>query len=121
MFAFRRSIASPVLVAALAVLLPSSGCYHYHIAGDRVTPATEARSETQVAYLWGLVQPNDVVPTNCPRKVPLADVRANTNLGYVLIGTVTLGIVLIHELEWRCAKPIDNVDVVQAATKGGKG
>jgi hypothetical protein len=89
----------------LGASLASSGCYHYHIVADRVPPATEPRTQTEVAYLWGIVQPNDLVPPNCPKNVPLADVTANTNFCYVLLGTVTLGTVLIQDIEWRCAKP----------------
>ncbi|HVY32021.1 MAG TPA: hypothetical protein VHB79_36045 [Polyangiaceae bacterium] len=106
---------------AVALALSSSGCYAYHITGNRVPPATEARSQTQVAYLWGVVQPNDIVPPNCPKNVPLADVTARTNLGYALITTVTLGIVSIHELEWRCAKDSGEVKVLRAAAKGSEG
>jgi hypothetical protein len=112
-----------VAVAALAASLASSGCYHYHIAGNRVTPATESRSATQVAYFWGLIQPDDVAPPNCPEKVALADVTSNTNLGYVLLGTVTLGIVLINDVAWRCAKDTKSanvVDVLSGPVAGGK-
>jgi hypothetical protein len=89
---------------ALPLLLLSTGCYHYHITPDRVPVSTDPRSQTQVALLWGLVQPNDIVPPNCPRTVPLAEVTASTNLGYVFIGALTLGIVLPQEIEWQCAK-----------------
>src|SRR5262245_51950937 len=51
------------------------GCYHYYVKPDRVAPATEWRSETQVAFFWGLLQPEDVAPSNCPRGVPLAEVN----------------------------------------------
>lgn len=95
--------------------LLSSSCYHYHLKPDRVPPATEERSQTQVAFFWGLLQPEDIAPPNCPRGVPLAEVTAHTNLGYVLIGALTLGIVLPHALAWRCAKlaPGDE-DIVRA-------
>ncbi len=103
------------LVGAAALLaLLNSSCYAYHITANRVPPATEARSQTQVAYAWGLAQPNDITPPNCPKNVPLADVTAHTNLGYAFIGVVTLGIVMIHELEWRCAKTPGEVNVLSA-------
>lgn len=107
------------LAVVLFVSLSSSACYHYHIQGDRVTPATEPRSQTQVAYLWGLAQPTDITPPDCPRKVPLAEVTAHTNFGYILIGAATLGIVSIQQIEWRCAKlPSGNTDILQAKGKG---
>jgi hypothetical protein len=106
-------------VVMLLASLSSSACYHYHIHGDRVTPSTEARSQTQVSYLWGIVQPTDITPPNCPLKIPLADVTAHTNLGYILLGTVTLGIVSIQQLEWRCANDSPgNTTVVQGPGKG---
>lgn len=106
---------------AVPLALLSTGCYAYHITGNRVPPATEARSQIQVAYVWGLVQPNDIVPPNCPENVPLADVTAHTNLGYLLLGTATLGLVVIHELEWRCAKLPGEVDVMQAPRTAERG
>lgn len=114
-----RAIARVGVAALLS--LGSSGCYAYHITGNRVPPATEARSRTQVAYAWGLLQPNDITPENCPKNVPLADVTAHTNLGYVLLGTVTLGIVMVHELEWRCAKLPGEVDVLSVAAPRKRG
>jgi len=110
--AFFRAVTSFCLVVSPVFL--NSGCYAYHITANRVPPSTEARSQTQVAYAWGLAQPNDIIPPNCPKNVPLADVTAHTNLGYVLVATVTLGIVVIHELEWRCAKIPSVVDMVLA-------
>lgn len=110
-----------LFAAAMAAALSSSGCYAYHITANRVPPSTEARSQTQVALAWGLVQPNDIVPPNCPENVALADVTAHTNLGYVLLGAVTLGIVVIHELEWRCAKTPGEVDVLQAPPRAERG
>jgi hypothetical protein len=89
---------------ALSLILLGTGCYHYHIMPDRVPVSTDPRSETRVAFLWGLVQPNDIVPPNCPRTVPLAQVTASTNLGFVFIGALTLGIVLPQDIEWQCAK-----------------
>jgi hypothetical protein len=119
--AHRACQALKFFAAALPAVLSSSGCYAYHITANRVPPATEARSQTQVAYAWGLVQPNDIVPPNCPENVPLADVTAHTNLGYVLLGAVTLGIVVVHELEWRCAKTPGEVDVLRARPRAGRG
>src|SRR6478609_1318962 len=114
-----RALEKPLLAVLLS--LASSGCYAYHITGNRVPPATEARSETQVAYVWGFVQPNDIVPPNCPKNVPLAEVTARTNLGYAFLTVVTLGIVSIHELEWRCAKPSGETDVLRRARRGAEG
>ena len=116
------TVARAWYTASLAALLLNSSCYAYHITGNRVSPSTEARSETQVAYFWGLMQPNDIVPANCPEKVALADVTVHTNLGYVLLGTVTLGIVLAQQIEWRCAKPDSGPhDVLRAEPRGGRG
>lgn len=88
----------------LAVLAwACSGCAHFHITGNGVTSATEPRSVTEAAYLWGIIQPNDIVPPNCPKKVPLAEVTAHTNFGYTLVDFLTLGIVDLQTIEWRCA------------------
>jgi hypothetical protein len=112
--------------SALAPLLfLSSGCTasYFRIAPSGVTPATQPRSVTEAAYLWGIIQPNDLVPTNCPDKVPLAEVTAETNFGYVLVEAVTLGIVVIQRIEWRCAKDPGGQDthVLGANGLGQKG
>jgi hypothetical protein len=96
-----RSIRLRVFVGAL--LLSPLSCAHYHITPQNVAPSTQPVSVTEAAYLWGLVQPNDIVPPNCPKKVPLAEVTAETNFGYFLIQLVTLDIVDIQTIEWRCA------------------
>jgi hypothetical protein len=58
---------------------------------------------TETAFLWGAIQPNDVVPNNCAAKVPLAEVTSQQSFGAFALEFVTLGIVNIHTLEWRCA------------------
>jgi hypothetical protein len=95
---------SRALVSAVSTLLLCSGCgTFFHIEGNRVPSSTQPRSVTEAAYLWGAIQPNDIVPPNCPVNVPLAEVTAKTNLGYIFISIVTLGIVVIEDIEWTCA------------------
>ena len=85
-----------------ATLIATCGCYHYRVAPARSVPADEGHSTTLHSIAWGLVQSSAEQP-ECQGN-GAAEVVAHTNLGYVLLGVVTLGIWVPLELEWKCAK-----------------
>jgi hypothetical protein len=86
----------------LATVLATSGCYHYRVTPARSVPADDGHSTTLHSIAWGLVQSKAEEP-ECQGN-GAAEVAAHTNLGYVLLGVVTLGIWVPLELEWKCAK-----------------
>ncbi len=58
---------------------------------------------TTWSYAWGLVQPKDINPGCDPRFSHLNKVVVKTNLGFTIISTATLGIVIPQRVEWCCA------------------
>ena len=58
---------------------------------------------TTWSYAWGLVQPKDINPGCDPRFNHLNKVVVKTNLGFAIISTLTLGIVIPQQVEWCCA------------------
>ncbi|MCK8519993.1 Bor family protein [Aquimarina sp. D1M17] len=58
-------------------------------------------SKTTWSFAWGLVAPKDINP-NCDSKYLSASTH-KTNLGFILLSAVTLGIVVPQTVEWECA------------------
>jgi hypothetical protein len=99
--------------AALLCWSLAVGCYHYR-AG--VTEAAAPRAtdhytgEVVWSLAWGLLQETPVVNCDVPLagtdtlKLPVAEVRVSTNLGFVLITVATLGFAAPARVEWKCAK-----------------
>jgi hypothetical protein len=59
--------------------------------------------KTTWSYAWGLIQPKDINPGCDPRFNHLNKVVVKTNLGFAILSTVTLGIVIPQQVEWCCA------------------
>jgi hypothetical protein len=60
-------------------------------------------SKTTWTFAWGLVQPKDIDP-HCEKSFNhLNKVTVKTNLGFILLSAVTVGIVIPQRLEWCCA------------------
>jgi hypothetical protein len=65
----------------------------------------ETNRATAVTYFWGLKQPKDIDPKCQASFNHLNKVKVKTNFGYILLATVTLGIVVVQKWEWCCAPP----------------
>lgn len=102
--------------ATLAVMLSVSSCYHFHayqIGGpdgreQGNQPATEWQGRTLHGLFWGLLR-HDLPLDNCRfddgTRLGIEEVRVGTNLGYVLLSALSLGIWVPVDVSWRCAKP----------------
>ncbi|WP_158627644.1 hypothetical protein [Corallococcus sp. AB038B] len=90
--------------AALLCLGLSSACAHYRVQapGAAGASATEPQGEVLWSLGWGLVQERPRVD-NCQGQA-LAEVTQSTNVGFALIGVLTLGLAMPQRVEWRCAK-----------------
>ena len=93
---------------ALALCSLLAGCYHYRVSPANSAPADDGHSATKHAFVWGLLEQSPTVP-NCQGN-GVAEIEASTNLGYALLGVVTLGLWMPIELEWKCAKDRLRVD-----------
>lgn len=92
-------------LALVAVLTVAAACYQYRVAAPGpVSPGvTEPKGEVLWSFIWGLVQEYPRVD-NCQGQ-GMAEVKASTNLGFVLLTVVTLGLASPMQVEWRCAPP----------------
>jgi hypothetical protein len=89
-------------VSALALGLCLTGCYHYRLNPQNVTPAVRVPRRTVHSLAWGLVQTNLDDKGVCMGN-GVTDVVVSTNLGFILIGVVTLGIWVPSQVEFSCA------------------
>ncbi len=92
----------------LFLLLSSTSCYHYRVVSTGNPDDLVAHKKTQVDYLWGIVQAQDIT-ADCDG---IYEVQVTTNVGYILLSVVTLGTVVPQKVEWKCAienLPIDTI------------
>jgi len=101
--------------AAAAVLccLAAADCYHYRAGvSEAAAPRATDRYTGEVVWslAWGLLQETPVVNCDVPLagadtlRLPAAEVRVSTNLGFVLVTVATLGFAAPARVEWKCAK-----------------
>lgn len=77
------------------------GCYSYKIVVPKDDPATHAPTKkTVTSYFWGFAKPT-IKP--CVESNKINDVQVTTNVGYMLITIVTLGIVAPVQVEYHCS------------------
>jgi hypothetical protein len=87
---------------ALALACFLEGCYHYRLAPQNVTAAVRVPKKTVHSLAWGLVQTNLDDQGVCMGN-GVTDVVVTTNLGFILISVVTLGIWVPQQVEYACA------------------
>ena len=90
------------IVLALALATPAGGCYHHRLVPQNVTPATRVPKTTVHSLAWGLVQTNLDDKGICMGN-GVTDVVVSTNLGFILLGVLTLGIWVPSQIEYACA------------------
>ena len=64
---------------------------------------THHRYAVALTYFWGLVQPKDIDPKCEAAANHLNKVVVKTNIGYILLSAITLGMVIPQHVEWCCA------------------
>jgi len=89
------------IVAVLAASLVLTSCYHYRTHAPGYPGVTEGGGTTVGSYLWGIFNNEPVVDCN---DQALAEVTVVDNVGYTLLTVVTLGIVNLKQVEWKCAR-----------------
>ena len=90
----------------IGIVLITSGCSTTKVISqyDCDTFANNTvYKRTTWSYAWGLVQSKDINPGCDPRFNHLNKVVVKTNLGFAILSTVTLGIVIPQHVEWCCA------------------
>jgi hypothetical protein len=103
----KKNVSSLVATAILAgIVLLAQSCSATKVISrydcDTFSNNTVYKRTTW-SYAWGLVQPKDINPGCDPRFNHLNKVVVKTNLGFAILSTVTLGIVIPQQVEWCCA------------------
>lgn len=89
------------IVAVLVASLVLTSCYHYRTHAPGYPGVTEGGGKTTGSYLWGIF--NEEPQVDCNDQA-LAEVTVVDNFGYTLLTVVTLGIVNLKQIEWKCAR-----------------
>jgi len=106
--------------AAVLCCLAAAGCYHYRAGvSEAAAPrrTTYYIGEVVWSLAWGMVQETPEVNCDVPLggtdtlKLPVAEVRVSTNLGFILVTVATLGFAAPARVEWKCSneKPKDEI------------
>ena len=85
--------------------VPQQSCSKYTVTTSQKDPADiHYKRKVAASYFWGIInKPHSMIDTTCG-KAGLSDVKFTTNLGYSLLHVVTLGIVNLVRVEWKCQK-----------------
>ena len=68
--------------------------------------------KTKWVFAWGLIPPKDIDPKCEQAFNHLNKVEVKTNLGFILISTITLGAVIPQTIEWCCAPQVAKPDTL---------
>lgn len=104
---FKARLFSFLLCATLlAAAAPLQSCSKYTVTTNQQDPADSYyKQKIMASYFWGLInKPGRVVDSTCG-PAGLDEVKVVNNFGYSLIHVVTLGIVNVVKLQWKCHKP----------------
>ncbi|KAA1246963.1 hypothetical protein [Aquimarina sp. RZ0] len=86
------------------LMICCQSCMSTKVVSEYDNDSVAKNSKTTWSYAWGLVTPKDIDP-KCESKRMNA-VTSSTNFGYILISTITVGIVVPQTITWECA-PVD--------------
>jgi len=84
----------------LAILLTTTGCMSTMLVAKYDSDSVIHHKATKVTYLWGAIPAKDVL-AECESKA-ICQVKAETNLGYICVSFLTLGIVVPQKVVWDC-------------------
>ncbi|PSR52626.1 hypothetical protein AHMF7605_03345 [Adhaeribacter arboris] len=90
------------------VILLNAGCASTRLIGEYSCDSVQRSTATRVNLLWGIVQPKDI-PAQCESK-SICQVTTQSNLGFILLSTVTLGIVVPQKVVWCCCPSVEKIE-----------
>ena len=92
-------------LSLIVFCIPVQSCSKYTLTTSQKNPADiHYKKKVVTSYLWGILnKPQNVIDTACG-KAGLSDVKITSNIGYSLLHVVTLGIVNMVKMEWKCQK-----------------
>jgi hypothetical protein len=88
----------------LVILFSAPGCMSTRLVGDYSTDNILPNRKTTITYAWGLLQAQDIA-AGCESKT-ICQVTTQTNIGYILVAAVTLGLVVPQKISWECCTSV---------------
>ena len=95
-----------IVILMLAFYVMS--CMNVKLIAKYDSDKIQSNSATRITYLWGIIQPRDI-PAACPSKA-ICKVSTETNMGYIIISSVTLGIVVPQRVVWDCCASVEPLE-----------
>jgi len=90
----------------LILIISIQSCMSTRVVSEYDNDSIIKHTTTSWSYAWGLITPKDIDP-KCESK-RMNSVTSSTNLGYILLSAITIGIVVPQTIEWECA-PVDSL------------
>ena len=87
-------------ITFLVLIVVTTSCMNTRLVAKYVSDNIIHHKTTKVTYLWGAVAPKDI-QAECESK-GMCQVSAKTNLGFIAISFITLGIVVPQTVIWDC-------------------
>ncbi|PKV51460.1 hypothetical protein ATE84_3545 [Aquimarina sp. MAR_2010_214] len=104
----KHSIRLQSICAMLAITLCCTSCMSTRVISLHDSDSVVKNTKTTWSFAWGLVSPKDI-NAKCESKY-LSSATNTTNFGYILLSTITLGIVVPQIIEWECAPPDSQIN-----------
>ncbi|WP_152538310.1 hypothetical protein [Aquimarina megaterium] len=99
----KHSIRLQYISIVLAITICCTSCMSTRVVSLHDSDAVVKNTKTTWSFAWGLVSPKDI-DARCESK-HLSSATNTTNFGYILLSTITLGIVVPQTITWECAPP----------------
>lgn len=100
-----KSFSTGIYFLLMIAWAPLQGCSKYTVTTSNRDPAdVYYKKRIAASFFWGIINnPKNITDTACG-KSGLSDVKVTSNVGYSLLNVVTLGIVHLVKVEWKCQK-----------------
>ena len=87
----------------LAICVMSTCCMSTKLVAKYDTDSIIHHKATKITYLWGAIVAKDI-QAECDSNALICQVKTETNLGFICISFLTLGIVVPQKIAWDCCK-----------------
>ena len=94
----------------LSIFLVTTGCMNTHLIAKYDTASIQSSQATRVTLLWGILQPKDI-PAACESET-ICKITIQTNIGFIAISAITLGIVVPQKVTWDCCPSKERQDIL---------
>lgn len=94
----------------IIIFLATTGCMNTHLVAKYDTASIQSSQATKVTLFWGILQPKDI-PAKCESET-ICKVTTQTNIGFILISAITLGIVVPQKVIWDCCPSKERQDIL---------